>query len=88
MRISEEMAVKLYEENMNLRKKIKELEKDKAFIEQCLFLALARTGYSLVIHKEPDDLPNKIEFDLDENVCHEMIIRAKRTKEDWEYWHR
>lgn len=88
MRISEEMAVKLYEENMNLRKKIKELEKDKAFIEQCLFLALARTGYTLVREENPEDLPDKVEFELDENICHDLIIKVKRKPADWEYWQR
>lgn len=90
MRVSEEMGNKLFEENQKLRKKIKALENERNFMKQCLYLALARTGFTLVIQNEPDDLPDddNMEFDLDENVCHEMIIRAKRKKEDWEYWHR
>ena len=68
MRISEEMANKLYEENQKLRKKIKLLEDDRNFIRECLFLALSRTGFTLVVQENPDDLPDEIEFDLSTGV--------------------
>lgn len=86
MKISPEMAEFLYKENMKLKKEVKELKEDNAFIKHCLHLALSRTGYTLVVEKDDIFNNSEIEFDLDENIAHDLIVKAKKNKDDWEFW--
>lgn len=75
MRFSDEYAERLYRENQKLMKEVKQNREDIEFLKKCLYMAL-RQRSPIVIGKEFDNL-EKPEFEFDENISGEAILRIK-----------
>lgn len=77
MRISNEWALKLNEDNKQLRKLVKDLREQNAFIKKCLYYALKRSRFVLVMDDETEQTQD-LEFDLDETDRHYLVVKVRK----------